>query len=53
MIDEDFQSYLEKYVYGVPDFESYLAVVGAARLDSLKADPEYGYSPNLKRRRLD
>lgn len=53
MIDEDFQAYVEKYVYGVPDFESYLALVGQARLDSLKADPEYGYSPNLKRRRLD
>jgi glutaconate CoA-transferase subunit A len=53
MVDEDFRAYLEKYVYGVPDFESYLAVVGPARLDSLKADPEYGYSPNLKRRRLD
>jgi glutaconate CoA-transferase subunit A len=53
MIDEDFQAYLEKYVYGVPDFESYLGVVGSARLDGLKADPEYGYSPNLKRRRLD
>ncbi len=53
MIDEDFQAYLDKYVYGVPDFEGYLAAVGKTRLDSLKADPDYGYSPNLKRRRLD
>lgn len=54
MIDEDFQAYLEKYVYGVPDFAGYLAAVGGpGRLDGLKADPEFGYSPNLKRRRLD
>jgi glutaconate CoA-transferase, subunit A len=54
MVDEDFQAYLEKYVYGVPDFAGYLAAVGGpGRLDGLKADPEFGYSPNLKRRRLD
>ena len=53
MVDEDFQAYLDKYVYGVPDFAGYLAAVGKTRLDSLKADPDYGYSPDLKRRRLD
>lgn len=52
--DADFALYLQKYIYEVPDFAGYLeAVGGARRLDGLKADPEYGYSPNLKRRRLD
>ncbi len=54
MVDEDFQAYLEKYVYGVSDFAGYLAAVGGpGRLDGLQADPDFGYSPNLKRRRLD
>jgi glutaconate CoA-transferase subunit A len=49
-----FQRYLEKFVYGVKSHGEYLeAVGGPSRLDSLRADPAYGYSPNLKRRRLD
>ncbi len=52
--DAAFSRYLEKYVYGVADFEGYLAATGGtARRDSLKAEPAFGYSPNLKRRRLD
>ena len=52
--DADFSLYLHKYIYGVADFAGYLEAVGGAnRLDDLKAAPEYGYSPNLKRRRLD
>jgi glutaconate CoA-transferase subunit A len=47
-------SYLDKYVYNVKNHIEYLeAVGGSARLDGLKADPNFGYSPNLKRRRLD
>ena len=49
-----FQGYLERFVYGVRSHAEYLEMVGgAARLDGLRADPAYGYSPNLKRRRLD
>jgi glutaconate CoA-transferase subunit A len=49
--DDAFQRYLEKYVIGVRDHEAYLkAVGGKARLDSLKAAPGFGYSPDLKRR---
>jgi glutaconate CoA-transferase subunit A len=52
--DAAFQQYLERFVYGVKDHAEYLeAVGGAARLDGLRADPAYGYSPNLQRRRLD
>lgn len=46
-----FQQYLEKFVMGVKNHGQYLAAVGGtARLDSLTADPAYGYNPHLKRR---
>jgi glutaconate CoA-transferase subunit A len=52
--DDTFQQYLEKFVYGVVNHAEYLeAIGGATRLDSLRADPAYGYRPDLKRRRLD
>ena len=47
-----FRGYLEKYVFGVGDFTGYLeAVGGRKRLDPLRASPEFGYSPDLVRRR--
>jgi glutaconate CoA-transferase, subunit A len=50
--DDAFNRYLQKYIYGVKDHSEYLETVGGqARLDMLKAAPEYGYSPDLKRRR--
>jgi glutaconate CoA-transferase subunit A len=49
--DAAFQQYLEKFVVGMKNHGQYLAAVGgAARLDSLRADPAYGYNPRLKRR---
>jgi glutaconate CoA-transferase, subunit A len=50
--DEDaFRRYVDKYVMTVRDHEQYLeAVGGQARLETLKATPGFGYSPNLKRR---
>lgn len=52
--DAGFQQYLAQFVYGVRTFDEYLAAIGgAARLDGLKADPAYGYRPDLKRRGLD
>jgi glutaconate CoA-transferase subunit A len=52
--DATFRQYLERFVYGAKDQPAYLeAVGGAARLESLMADPAYGYRPDLKRRRLD
>lgn len=52
--DATFGQYLEKFVYGVKTYADYLdAVGGATRLDSLKADPAFGYKPDLKRRALD
>ncbi len=52
--DAAFGAYLDTYVYGVHDHAAYLeAIGGATRLDALRADPELGYSPTLRRRRLD
>lgn len=49
-----FQDYLTRFVYGVKSHGEYLqAIGGAARLDQLRADPVYGYRPDLKRRRLN
>ena len=46
-----YRAYLDKYVYGIRDHQAYLeAVGGAGRLSGLKASPEFGYSPDLKRR---
>ena len=52
--DATFQQYLSQFVFGVKNHAEYLeAVGGTARLESLEADPAYGYRPDLKRRRLD
>ena len=49
--DAAYRAYLDKFVFGVRDYGAYLETVGgAARLDGLKASPEFGYSPGLKRR---
>ena len=46
--------YLDRFIYNVKNHAEYLeAVGGAARLESLRAYPAYGYRPDLKRRRLD
>jgi glutaconate CoA-transferase subunit A len=52
--DATFQGYLERFVTGVRNQREYLeAVGGAERLEELKADRELGYSPGLRRRRLE
>jgi glutaconate CoA-transferase subunit A len=52
--DPTFQQYLDQFVLKVKNFSEYLeAVGGASRLESLRADPAYGYRPDLRRRRLE
>lgn len=46
---EEFERYLEEYVYGCPNQEAYLDKIGASRLTGLKVDHEYGYARGLKR----
>ena len=47
--DRMFKAFQEKYLYGVQDHPSFLAVVGAERLAAIKADPRTGYAVNMKR----
>jgi glutaconate CoA-transferase subunit A len=52
--DATFRRYLDRFVIGVRDHAEYLeAIGGSERLDGLRADPTLGYSPGLKRRRLN
>lgn len=52
--DAAYARYLDEFIYGTPDQAGYLAAIGgAARLDELRADPAFGYRPDLRRRRLD
>jgi glutaconate CoA-transferase subunit A len=49
-----FQRYLDKFIFTVEDHSEYLETVGGeSRLTLLKADPGYGYRPDLHRRRLE
>ena len=52
--DSTFQQYLDRFVFGVRCHADYLqAVGGLERLESLRADPAYGYRPDLRRRRSE
>ncbi|MGA9478229.1 MAG: CoA-transferase [Desulfobacterales bacterium] len=50
MDDERYRTYLEKFVYGVPDHQTLIERVGHRRLEAIKADPRTGYAVNLDRR---
>lgn len=47
---EDFDTFLQEYVFDCQDHDSYLDKIGASRLLSLRVRPGLGYVPNLKRR---
>lgn len=52
--DTAFRGYLDRYVTGLRDHGEYLeAIGGAERLEALRADRTLGYSPELRRRRLN
>ena len=48
--DALYNEYLEKFVHGVDDHLGLLVVVGAKRIEEIKADPRTGYATNLDRR---
>lgn len=49
--DAAFKEILDKYVYGVKDWNEYLEKIGGEeRLKKLAADKKLGYAPKLKRR---
>ena len=43
--DDTFRKYLDRFIYSVDDHEDYLDRIGKDRLDSIKADPVFGYRP--------
>jgi len=46
--DEDFQAFLQKWIYDTGSHEAYLNKLGAMRLINLKVVPGLGYAPNKK-----
>ncbi len=51
--DAAYRGYLERFVYDVRDLAGYLEAVGARPAwRPSQADPEFGYRPDLRRRRL-
>lgn len=46
---EDFDRWLEEWVYSVPDFDTYLEKIGYRRLSKLRANSALHYSTNVKR----
>jgi glutaconate CoA-transferase subunit A len=48
--EESMQGYLDKWVRGCPDQETYLAQVGATDLMRIRANSQVGYAPGLDRR---
>ena len=48
--DNQFQTYLEQWVYPFESQEDYLAKVGIRNLLKIKANPAWGYAPGLDRR---
>ncbi len=50
MDDERYRTYLDTFVYGVPDHQALIDKVGLRRLDAITADPQTGYAVDLDRR---
>jgi glutaconate CoA-transferase subunit A len=48
--DSLYREYLDKFVYGVPDHQGLLDLVGEERIHAIMADPRTGYAVNLDRR---
>jgi glutaconate CoA-transferase subunit A len=48
--DENFQRYLDEYVFGVKTHDDYLNKIGRDRLSQIEADPRVGYRPGMDRR---
>jgi glutaconate CoA-transferase subunit A len=48
--DDAYAAWLQKWIYSVADHDAYLAEVGDAQLQKIKADPVRGYAVGLDRR---
>ncbi len=47
---ENMDVWMKKWILDMESFQDYLRLVGPKRLEKLKADPEVGYSVDIKRR---
>ncbi|OGR23663.1 MAG: ketoacid-CoA transferase [Desulfobacterales bacterium RIFOXYA12_FULL_46_15] len=47
--EEAFKTYQDTYIYGVKNHSEFLNLIGKDRLRAIAADPETGYSVNMKR----
>ena len=47
--DNDFQAYLDTFIYGAETHAGYLDRIGKKTLEVLRADPELGYCPRETR----
>lgn len=48
--DEDYNGYIETFIYGCRDHAALIEMVGAKQMAMIAADPETGYAKNLDRR---
>ena len=46
---EGLDSWVEEWILGVENFEEYLQKVGVERLETLRANPVFGYSTKVRR----
>ena len=51
--EENFNAFLDEWVYGVKDHEEYLNKLGATRLIGLKNVPGFGYSTDALKKGED
>lgn len=47
---ESFTQFVQEWILDTKDHQGYLAKLGEARLEAIKADPIYGYNPNMERK---
>lgn len=47
--EEGLDTWVQEWVHDVPDFDGYLEKLGIARLETLRANPAFGYSTKVKR----
>ena len=48
--DMKYNTYLDEFIYGVPDHQALLDKIGAEQLNAIQADPRTGYAVGLDRR---
>lgn len=47
---EKFSQFIKEWILDTKDHQGYLAKLGESRMETIKADPVYGYNPTLERK---